>query len=279
MLIPDWQTDCVALVRPPPGWGSEIDALHEEFTAAIAAHDQLRIFDDPRLDIWIRDFAPFQTDQGKWVAGIYQPSYLRKPTSDRISRAFSQYVAVDRFPIRLDGGTFVHNGRGVGIVTTKLRRTNRNYAAAELLRMVREHLGLAHLVVVPPVPGDKTGHVDGVLKWADERTLLVGQLEYDLVIASLKAGLPSGIEIVPFLQALCEGSTHGWQTARGVYINFLLTRNAVYLPIFGLREDDKAVAVAERLFTPKPVVPIEANAVACHGGVLNCISWNFKSGA
>jgi hypothetical protein len=88
--------------------------------------------------------------------------------------------------------------------------------------------------------GCKTGHGDGILKWADERTLLVGRLEYELVIASLKAGLPRGVEIVPSPQALCQGVMRGWQTARGIYVNFLLTRNAVYLPIFGLRGDDEA---------------------------------------
>jgi agmatine deiminase len=278
MLIPDWQTDCVALVRPSPCWGYDIDALHEEFAAAIAAHDRLRLLDDPQLDIWIRDFAPFQTARGKWIGGTYRPSYLKQSTSDRISKAFARHIPADRFPIRLDGGTFVHNGRGVGIVTSKLHRSNRNCSPEELLRMMREHLELAHLVVVPSVPGDKTGHIDGILKWADERTLLVGRLEYELVIASLKAGLPRGVEIVPFPQALCQGVTRGWQTARGIYVNFLLTRNAVYLPVFGLREDDEALAIAERLFTPKPVVPIAANTIARHGGVLNCISWNFKSG-
>ncbi len=278
MLIPDWQTDCVALVRPLPGWGYDIDAVHEEFAVAIAAHDRLQLFDDPDLDIWIRDFAPFQTAQGKWVGGIYRPSYLKRSASERISAAFARHVPARRFPVRLDGGTFVHNGRGVGIVTTKLYHTNRNHAPAELLRMLREHLELAHLVVVPSVPGDRIGHADGILKWADERTLLVGRLEFDLVLASLKAGLPRGIAIVPFPQALCEEVTCGWQTARGVYVNFLLTRNAVYLPLFGLREDDEAVAAAARLFAPKPVVPIAANAVARHGGVLNCISWNFRSG-
>jgi agmatine deiminase len=278
MLIPDWQTDCVALVRPLPCWGYDIDALHEVFAAAIAARDRLRVFGDPQLDIWIRDFAPFQTAQGKWVGGIYRPSYLQHSTSERISEAFARHIPADRFPIRLDGGSFVHNGRGIGIVTTKLYRSNRDHAPEELLRMIREHLGLTHLTVVPSVPGDRTGHVDGILKWADETTLLLGRCEYDLVIASLKAGLPRGIAIVPFPQVFCQEITRGWQTARGIYVNFLLTRNAVYLPVFGLREDDQAIAAAERLFAPKPVVAIAANAVARHGGVLNCISWNFTSG-
>jgi agmatine deiminase len=61
-------------------------------------------------------------------------------------------------------------------------------------------------------------------------------------------------------------------------LNFLLTRNAVYLPLFDLPEDREAVATAGRIFGGKPVVAINANAVAVHGGVLNCISWNFKSG-
>ena len=51
---------------------------------------------------------------------------------------------------------------------------------------MRDHFELERLVVTPSVPGDKTGYVDGILKWADARTLLVGREEYELVISDLK---------------------------------------------------------------------------------------------
>lgn len=279
MLIPDWNTDCVAVVRPQARWryGREVDALYAEFIARIETHDAVKVIDDPDLDIWVRDFAPFQTDDGRWIAGIYQPSYPTRGPAARISEAFARHCAVNRFPIRLDGGTFVHNGHGVGITTTKLYRINRGRSREELACLLTEHFELTHLVVIPSVPGDKTGHVDGIVKWVDEKTLLVGRQEYK-VIPALRAGLPREIEIVPFPQVICDGIRDGWPTARGVYVNLLLTRNTVYLPVFNLPEDREAVATAERVFAGKRVVPINACAVAVHGGVLNCISWNFKSG-
>ncbi|MGH7038356.1 MAG: agmatine deiminase family protein [Stellaceae bacterium] len=280
MLIPDWETDCVAVVRPRAEWqyGRGVDALYAKFIAAIEAHDAVQVIDDPGLDIWIRDFAPFQTDGGRWVAGIYQPSYLEELQSARITAAFACHCMFDRFPVRLDGGAFVHNGRGIGIVTKKLYHTNRERSCEQLIRLLKKHLELDHLVVIPSVPGDRTGHVDGIARWADEETLLVGREEYESVIPALRAGLPHGTEIVPFPQVICDEVINGLPCAHGIYVNFLLTRNAVYLPVFGLPEDWEAIATAERIFAGKPVVPINAYAVAVHGGALNCISWNFTSG-
>ncbi|MGH7096206.1 MAG: agmatine deiminase family protein [Stellaceae bacterium] len=259
-------------------YGRGVEALYAEFIAAIEAHDTVRVIDDPGLDIWIRDFAPFQTDGGRWVAGIYQPSYLNRARSAQISVAFARHLTFDRFPVRLDGGAFVHNGRGIGITTTKLYCANRDRSHEELDRLLMEHFELDRLVIIPSVPDDETGHVDGIARWADEKTLLVGREEYESVIPALRAGLPHGTEIVPFPQVICDEVINGLPCAHGVYVNFLLTRNAVYLPIFGFPEDREAVATAERIFDGKPVVPINAYAVAVHGGVLNCISWNFKSG-
>ena len=39
--------------------------------------------------------------------------------------------------------------------------------------------------------------------------------------------------------------------------------------------DAKAVAAAEEIFEKKTIVPVNINAIAEHGGALNCISWEL----
>ena len=65
-------------------------------------------------------------------------------------------------------------------------------------------------------------------------------------------------------------------SAVGCYLNFLETEKAVFLPIFGVPEDERAIAKADRLFS-KPIIPIQLNEIAKEGGCLNCISWESKT--
>ena len=61
-------------------------------------------------------------------------------------------------------------------------------------------------------------------------------------------------------------------SAIGCYLNFLETENAIFLPVFGIDMDKKAVDAANHIFN-KTLVPININEISEDGGVLNCISW------
>jgi agmatine deiminase len=49
----------------------------------------------------------------------------------------------------------------------------------------------------------------------------------------------------------------------------------VFVPKFGIKEDDIAVKAFEKIFG-KPIVQVDSSEIANDGGVLNCITWNIK---
>lgn len=53
------------------------------------------------------------------------------------------------------------------------------------------------------------------------------------------------------------------------------TAEAVFLPMFGIDADARAVAAAEKLFS-KPVEPVMIPNIAADGGGLHCISWDMS---
>jgi agmatine deiminase len=64
-----------------------------------------------------------------------------------------------------------------------------------------------------------------------------------------------------------------------IYINYLETEKAVFLPQFGENledKDDEALGVFKNIFREKrkAVIPIKCSELSKGGGVLNCISWN-----
>ena len=58
-------------------------------------------------------------------------------------------------------------------MTDRIYRENRRLGRAPLRGRLAEDLEVDRLVVIPAEPGDVLSHADGVLRFVDERTLLV----------------------------------------------------------------------------------------------------------
>ena len=52
---------------------------------------------------------------------------------------------------------------------------------------------------------------------------------------------------------------------------------AIIVPIFKSKNDDKAIKIIEQVFKGYTIIPVESNTLADEGGILNCISWNIKA--
>ena len=55
---------------------------------------------------------------------------------------------------------------------------------------------------------------------------------------------------------------------------FLETEQAIFLPVFGVDMDSKAIDTAQNIFN-KTIVPVNINEIVEQSGVLNCISWEI----
>lgn len=310
VLVPDWDTKRVLLVLPTEQMEAYAPRLPELERFYAAFMHELARFEDvaclvpdavraarmmhlsglgpdhfPRArlpDIWIRDFAPLCT-RGRFVRFRYTPPHASLSVHRGVADAFAALLALRRVATRretltLDGGDLVHNGAGVGLATRTLVVRNRGLRATE---RVRRTLGLARLVLIPAAPGDRSGHADGVLRFAAPNLLLVNDY----------ARLPGGSEFQSRLDGVLDRKvsdairatlpyrcSSGWPDgrgdARGNYATFLLTSQRVYAPIYDVPEDREAERVFESLF-PGRVSYIHATAIARFGGSLNRITWNY----
>ena len=229
---------------------------------------------DDTKDVWMRDFMPVCTKSGNAVSFRYEPSYLADAPELRtdLRRDLAMHFPMENLvysDINLDGGNIVFSpSRETAVISDRIFSENPAYSKAALVGEL-ERLLDARVIIIPSLASDRTGHADGMVRFLNERTVLGNSTPYQngleqRIARTLKA---NGIDTLDFPYF---SSPKG--SAVGSYLNFLETEKAMFLPIFGVSEDEKAIAKANALFS-KPVVPVKLNEIAEEGGCLNCISW------
>ncbi|NVO29669.1 agmatine deiminase family protein [Hymenobacter lapidiphilus] len=229
-------------------------------------------------DIWVRDFMPVVRPGGSHVLFRYAPSYLRtrrerRTITDAAPICAELGIAAYQSELVVDGGNVVFVGK-TAVVTDRVYRDNPTVEAANLRRRLTEELQAEKLVVVPAHPDDFTGHADGMLLPADERTVLVSayRKEKTEFIALFRTTLvKAGLSLIELPYNPYGNRTY--TDAAGDYVNALRLPGLVLVPTFGMREDCMALRAYEGAFATERVVGVRAVDVARQGGALHCISW------
>jgi agmatine deiminase len=246
-------------------------------------------------DIWVRDFAPLQATTGA-IAFIYDPEYAPTRHSASVQRDLLRLLRTDpgfeglgpiaRVDLRLEGGNIAYNGAETAIVTDTILSRNRSKGRREIERIMKNVLALDRLVIVPCEPNDRFGHVDGMMRWLDPKRIVLNDYS-----ASDGAGRAFARDlwrvldrelgsvdrcIIPYPAS--DDVYCGWPSASGNYVNFLRTRNRIYLPLYGLPEDAIVREIFEGMFG-RQVSYVYPGALTKYGGVLNCIAWAFSAGS
>lgn len=253
----------------PRQYPSDAEALF----AALAAHDVPYALLDGARDVWVRDFMPVRTRSGQMISFRYEPSYLRDCPELRTDfrRDIAPQLALTPLysDIILDGGNAVFSPSGERVlISDRIFAENPGRARRDLMWELSELLE-AEILIIFSLKSDMTGHADGMVRFLNDRTVLCNRpLSSCGFEQKVKRSVRDyGLDTVdfPFVPT-------GGVSAVGCYLNYLETEQAVFLPVFGLKQDGEAVSAAERLF-PKPVIPVMMPHIAAEGGCLNCISW------
>lgn len=224
---------------------------------------------------------PVQIDDDRFVQFSYNPDYLQsKKWIHTITNPSIVASSLNITPLTcdlvLDGGNVI-KGKSKVILTDKIFSDNPTYDRDAILKML-EHALEAQPIIIPREPNDFTGHADGIVRWYDETTVLINSytnidkpnFQRKLKRVLYKEGLRT-IE-VPYNPY----QNTSYDSARGLYINYLQMKDIVIMPVFDLPDDEKAVRFFEELFPTTSVETINANQIAQDGGVLNCITWNIQ---
>ncbi|MBD5256929.1 MAG: agmatine deiminase family protein [Bacteroides sp.] len=236
-------------------------------------------------DIWCRDYMPVQTPGGKLIQFKYDPSYLR---NSKYSDSRSDVRHVDKenniipffSDINLDGGNVVMYGNKA-IITDRIFSENPNWERERLVSELSRLLECEIIIIPSYKPEyDFTGHADGMIRFADNDTVLVNDLEQDLKY--MKEAIKKALEAAnlkylnfPWVEYKVKGNT---DHAIGIYLNYLEVDNLIVMPVFGVpgNKDAEALAKLQEVFPDKIIETIDFNDVALAGGILNCVTWVIK---
>ena len=234
-------------------------------------------------DIWCRDYMPVQTESGKFIQFIYDPSYLKgkkeweESRSDVTEICKLNNIDATFSDINLDGGNvLICDGRA--IISDRIFSENptkdKDFLVNELSKLLE-----CEIIIIPAQNGDYTGHADGMVRFVNKNTILGNRMvdEYKY----WQKGMQKVLETynltyidVPFLTDI-KDSKHP-ESAIGIYVNYLEVNDLVVMPVFGREEDAQAVEVIQRAFPNKQIETINYNDVAKEGGLLNCTTWVVK---
>ena len=233
-------------------------------------------------DIWMRDFStinPHDPIQFRYTAAAQGGN---QDDADWVQDAFAQLT--DKLGMKykssnwiLDGGNVVANHNDKVIVTDRFLDDNnltREEAKAELQRL----LGATQIAVIQADDPEGLAHADGMLMFIDDNTIVLNKYEEPFrsqVIDELESSFPE-VHIIE-IDAQFDDSIwdERFSSACGIYVNSLVTKNFIYLPIFGTQLDSLVVQQIQK-HTKKEVIPINANNVCAMGGSVRCLAWQIS---
>ena len=250
-----------------------ISAADRVFAALDLSNIKYKLLNNTN-DIWARDYMPVKTKSGKYISFWYEPSYLANDPQLRTN--FKTDIAprfkVDNLvytDINLDGGNVAFSpSKEKVIISDRVYSENPSWHKTELTAKLAKLLE-ANVIIIPSLRSDMTGHADGMVRFVNENTVVANAplSPFGFETKVKKALQNHGIKVLDFPYFDSNGDS-----AIGCYLNFLETEQAIFLPVFSVDTDNKAIELAKNIFG-KTIIPVNINEIAADGGLLNCISW------
>jgi agmatine deiminase len=279
---------------------SETDARRRLSRGAIRFH---RV---PHQDLWLRDSGPtflvrapetrVEEPRASTVAlvdwefngwGEKYPADLDNQIPSHVARILGG-VPLHKPGVIMEGGSIDVDGRGTVLTTRQCLSSparNPGMSEAAIEACLQANLGVTQVLWLDEgLEGDHTdGHIDTISRFADEHTIVTATCEDrdDVNHAVLAANLDRlrsaraadgtpyrVVELpIPAQSARFEG-----ERLPLTYANFYIVNGAVLVPVYGDRNDARAVDILGPLFPGRDVVPLMARALITGGGAFHCVT-------
>jgi len=227
-------------------------------------------------DIWLRDFMPIKVGKDKFIQYQYDPDYLKDYShlcTDPDPLCKTLGLKTIKTDIILDGGNVILS-RDYLIMTDKVLLENRDrYSRKALIQKLHELFEVDKVVLTGWDKTDIYGHADGMVRFIDERTVLLSDFfarDHNATGPLRKAGLD--IKVLELRKK--NKSLRRW-----AYINFLKTPDIFLLPKLNIPEDEIALEQMKYYYPYYTehgrMAQVDSTSILRRGGALNCISWEI----
>lgn len=239
---------------------------------------------------WIRDFGPTILHADNLpvaVDWVYDQDRARDDDAPRHIARHSG-MACEADSLRIEGGNLLSNGRGLCVTTTAFINQNSilEISDEDLRQSLRTRLGARDVILLEPLAGESTGHVDMFLTFVRSNLVVVGSYSYEeddenaaildrnaAILESLTT--PDGpMEVVRIPMG---GNFDGvWRT----YTNCIYANGVLLLPAYEKKEAAnlrRAKKVFQRLLPDWEIAAIDCVDLIEQGGALHCVSLNVPA--
>lgn len=281
----------IVYLAKPTHYTEEIYPGHkrffEKFYEQLAQFHEVRALELP--DIWVRDFLPLQNAQtGELYQHFFDPRYANYTPkfTDAIRRrvrgGFPQAKLCD---VRIDGGNIVLTPDKKYAVCLERRTIFRKADLAQKAHVedeLKRALGVEEILWLPQQIGDKIGHMDGYIQFLGDFLMegtveLYGGITTELLLDGKGTNIlrsEAALHKLDCIPLLCALNEEDWLSAYGLYVNFLETSRAVFVPQFNLPEDNEVISIMKK-YTRKPLVRIDCSTIAQYGGAVHCLTREY----
>lgn len=235
-------------------------------------------------DIWLRDTGPIIGADGTANSFLFNGwgGKYDLPGDDDIGLrlAAERGQTPARHDWVLEGGAIDGDGTGLVVSTEQcLLNPNRNPALdrTQIEQRLRDDLGYDRMLWLGDgLLNDHTdGHVDNLARFVGEGRLALpvaaeNDPNWQVYQQAADRARAFGVEVVPIPSP--GRVLRDDEVVPASYMNFYIGNAAVVVPLYGVANDDAAVAAIQAIFPDRQVVGLRADAILTGGGSFHCIS-------
>lgn len=251
--------------------------------------DNLYFVGVPQDTMWVRDYGPVIVDCEGRGPVVMDASYdTDRPNDDFVPEVLAKLLnlPVDSVPLTIDGGNLLSNGSGLAIITTLIIDDNLalGYDESAVTEIIKQMYGFDQLVILEPLKGEGTGHVDMFATFTSPDTVVVGAYDYkydpeNAELLDRNAFILSNtifnnrrLKVVRIPMPSHENGI--WRT----YTNVIYANGIVLVPVYSSYDAPGSIRALNEFAKLLPrweIFGIDSSRLIENEGALHCISMNL----
>ena len=237
--------------------------------------------------MWIRDYGPFYIHEDG-ARAIVDYVYGTYSGDDNVPFTIADYFSLPIYDSSIihHGGNHITDGNRMGFSSTNIFNYNPGFTEEEIRNNFKDYLGIDSLIVIEPMNGDGTGHIDMFCKLLSDTLFIVGEYEnpevsypgdYELLnnlaeyLGSLYNldGRQFKVERIP-MPPFYYGGPAG--TINYTYTNSLIINDKVLVPIYGFETDEEALQIYSDLMPENEIIGLNSGFIIQYWGATHCVT-------
>ena len=194
-----------------------------------------------------------------------------------VHNCFPQAIPCD---LRIDGGNMILNPkRDIVFCFEKqtIFRKSKPKEKQKAEQVLKTALGVDKVVWVPREIGDEICHIDGFMQFLGNILCVTNDnaLSYWILYDKKFQVIEPFIDKKSLLDLLYETDGNNYLSASGIYVNFLETCNAVFVPQYGICHDEDVFNIIKQC-AKKPTIKVDCSKIAEYGGAVHCLTREYN---